>query len=60
MYDTNRIARAAEPCAYHEAGRRTSGYFALKKLDGTVASNSISYKKLRLLEAATNYIIERK
>lgn len=41
-------------------GRRTSGYFALKKLDGTVVSNSISYKKLRLLEAATNYITERK
>lgn len=41
-------------------GRRTSGYFALKELDGTVVSNSISYKKLRLLEAATNYIIERK
>ena len=41
-------------------GRRTSGYFALKKLDGTVISNSISYKKLRLLEVATNYITERK
>ena len=41
-------------------GRRTSGYFALKKLDGTVVSNSISYKKLQLLEAATNYITERK
>lgn len=39
-------------------GRRTSGYFALKKLDGTVISNSISYKKLRLLEVATNYITE--
>lgn len=43
-----------------DTGRRTSGYFALKELDGTVVSNSISYKKLRLLEAATNYIIERK
>jgi N6-L-threonylcarbamoyladenine synthase len=41
-------------------GRRTSGYFALKKLDGTVISNSISYKKLRLLEHATNYLFERK
>lgn len=38
----------------------TCGYFALKELDGTVVSNSISYKKLRLLEAATNYITERK
>lgn len=26
-------------------GRRTSGYFALKELDGTVVSNSISYKQ---------------
>ena len=41
-------------------GRRTSGYFALKKLDGTVVSNSASYKKLRLLEVATNYITERR
>ena len=40
-------------------GRRSSGYFALKKYDGTVISNSASYKKLTLLEAATNYIIER-
>ena len=40
-------------------GRRSSGYFALKKYDGTVISNSASYKKLMLLEAATNYITER-
>jgi N6-L-threonylcarbamoyladenine synthase len=40
-------------------GRRVSGYFALKKYDGTVISNSASYKKLTLLEAATNYITER-
>ena len=40
-------------------GRRSSGYFALKKYDGTVISNGASYKKLTLLEAATNYIIER-
>lgn len=40
-------------------GRRTSGYFAIKKYDGTVISNSVSYKKLTLLEAATNYITER-
>lgn len=41
------------------AGRRSSGYFALKKYDGTVISNGASYKKLTLLEAATNYITER-
>ena len=42
------------------SGRRSSGYFALKKLDGTTITNSISFKKLRLLEPATNYLIERK
>ena len=41
------------------SGRRTSGYFALRKLDGTTITNSISFKKLRLLEPATNYLIER-
>ena len=41
------------------SGRRSSGYFALKKLDGTVVSNSASHKKLRLLEVAKNYLIER-
>ena len=41
------------------SGRRTSGYFALRKLDGTAITNSISFKKLRLLEHATNYLIER-
>lgn len=40
-------------------GRRSSGYFALKKYDGTIVSNSASYKKLSMLEAATNYITER-
>lgn len=41
------------------SGRRSSGYFAIKKLDGTTITNSISFKKLRLLEPATNYLIER-
>lgn len=41
------------------SGRRSSGYFALKKLDGTTITNSISFKKLRLLEPTTNYLIER-
>lgn len=41
------------------SGRRSSGYFALKKLDGTVVSNSALHKKLRLLEVAKNYLIER-
>ena len=41
------------------SGRRTSGYFALKKLDGTVVSNSAFCKKLSLLEKATYYLTER-
>lgn len=41
------------------SGRRTSGYFALRKLDGTTITNSISFKKLQLLEPTTNYLIER-
>ena len=41
------------------SGRRTSGSFALKRLDGTSISESVTFKKLRLLEPATNYLIER-
>ena len=41
------------------SGRRSSGYFALRKLDGTTITNGISFKKLKLLEPATNYLIER-
>lgn len=41
------------------SGRRTSGYFALKTLDGKSIHNSASYKKLRFLEPVNNYITER-
>lgn len=40
-------------------GRRSSGYFALKMLDGTAVSNSASYKQLSLVEISKNKIIER-
>lgn len=40
-------------------GRRSSGYFALKKLDGSIVSSGTSCKKLKLLEISNNYIIER-
>lgn len=40
-------------------GRRSSGYFALKKLGGTTISNSANYKKIHFLEPANHYIIER-
>ena len=41
-------------------GRRTSGYFDLRKLDGTKIHPSASYKKLELLEARKNYLKEER
>jgi len=41
-------------------GRRTSGSFDIRKLDGTKINAGISYKKLTLLERATNILIERR
>lgn len=41
-------------------GRRSIGYFNLRKLDGTKIHNSASYKNLKLLETRKNYITERK
>lgn len=41
-------------------GRRSSGYFDLRKLDGTKIHNSASYKNLKLLETRKTYIVERK
>lgn len=40
-------------------GRRSSGYFDLRKMDGTKVSPSASYKKLKLLEKSSGRIIER-
>ena len=40
-------------------GRRTSGYFDLRKIDGTKVSPSASYKKLKLLEKSSGRITER-
>jgi hypothetical protein len=40
------------------SGRRASGSFTLKKLDGTRISKGVTFKKLRLLEPATNYLIK--
>ena len=46
---------------YFIFGRRTSGFFDIRKLDGTkVNKGSISYKKLGLKEKAKNYLIERR
>ena len=41
-------------------GRRSSGYFDIRKLDGTKLSASVSYKKLELLNKAKSYILERR
>lgn len=41
-------------------GRRSSGYFQLKKLDGILISASANYKHLQLLETGKHYITERR
>ena len=41
-------------------GRRSSGYFDVRKLGGTKLSASASYKKLKLLECKKYYLIERR
>ena len=41
-------------------GRRSSGYFDLRKLSGVKVSASASVKKLRLLEVANTLLIERR
>ena len=40
-------------------GRRNSGFFDIRTLDGTKANKgSVSYKKLRLIQPNSNYLIE--
>ena len=39
-------------------GKRTSGYFQLKTFDGTVVSQSVSSKKLKLLEPIKGWLID--
>ena len=39
-------------------GRRSTGYFDVRKLDGTCISAGISYKKLHLLEKRRTYLTE--
>lgn len=41
-------------------GRRASGSFDIRTLDGTKISAGISYKKLRLLETRKSYLTERR
>ena len=41
-------------------GRRQSGYFDLRKLDGTKVHASASYKKLKLIEPRKGYLTEKR
>ena len=41
-------------------GRRTSGYFDLRLLDGTKISAGVSYKKLKLLECRKTILTQRR
>ena len=41
-------------------GRRSSGYFDVRKLDGTVVHRSVGYKKLKLLEHSSSFMTERR
>ena len=41
-------------------GRRSSGYFDLRKLDGTVVHRSASYKDLKLLSKRKTLLWERR
>lgn len=41
-------------------GRRASGYFDIRKLDGTVIHRAIGYKKLELLETRKSLLTERR
>ena len=41
-------------------GRRSSGYFDLRKLDGVKVHASANYKKLQLLKERKNYLTERR
>ena len=41
-------------------GRRSSGYFDLRTLDGTIIHHSANYKKLKLLEPRKGYLIEKR
>ena len=41
-------------------GRRSSGYFDLRTLDGTRIHKSASFKKLKLLEARKSFLTERR
>ena len=42
------------------SGRRSSGYFDIRRLDGTKVHASVSYRKLRFLETRHTTLTERR
>ncbi len=57
LYD--RVLYQCKP--YIIFGRRNSGFFDIRTLDGTkVNKGSVSYKKIRLIEPQSNYIVEKR
>lgn len=56
LYD--KVSFGGQECFIY--GRRSTGYFDLRKLDGTVVHRSAGCKKLRLLEKRKCYLTERR
>lgn len=56
LYD--QVSFAGQECFIF--GRRSSGYFVLRKADGTKVHSSTSYRKLKLLHTASHQLIERR
>jgi len=51
----DKVSYQGQPCFIF--GRRQSGYFDLRLLDGTKVHASASYKKLELIEPANYYLL---
>jgi hypothetical protein len=45
---------------YFIFGRRSTGYFDIRKLDGTKLNSSVKYSYLSLIESANTFLIERR
>lgn len=54
----DKVSYRAQECFIF--GRRSSGYFDLRKLDGTCIHRSASWKELHLLEHRSGYLTERR
>lgn len=52
----DKVVYAGQPCFVF--GRRKTGYFDLRKLDGTSVHKSASYKKLQVVEKASSLLVE--